>query len=83
MGVPVDSAGKPIQIQFNLILSDFNMFMHQLGSLGWKAIGPLFLGCMIVGTLVSASCFITIRVLWRYHIYRAWHHRRERRRRKH
>jgi len=78
-GFPVDSTGKPIQIQFDLILSDFQLFIHQLGNLGWKAMGPLLLGCFIVGTLTAVGCFIVIRVLWRVHIYRAWNHRREKR----
>ncbi len=84
LGVPVDSSGNPIQIRFDLILSDLELFFHQLGNLGWKALGSLLLGCFIVGSLTAIGFFILIRVLWRLHIYRAWNHRREKRlKRKH
>ena len=79
IGVPMDLAGNPIRVNFDLILSDFDGFMKQLAELGWKAIGPLFLGCFIVGIISSTLSFVAIRLLWRLHIYRAWQRRRERR----
>jgi uncharacterized protein (DUF2062 family) len=79
IGVPIDAAGNPIKIHFDIILSDFDAFLKQLAELGWKAIGPLFIGCTIMGLISASFSFVLIRVLWRLHIYRSWNHRREKR----
>jgi len=79
IGVPVNPSGHPAGVDFNIILSDFDLFLRQLAEVGWKAIGPLFLGCFLVGLVSACVSFVTIRLLWRLHIYRAWKHRRERR----
>jgi len=83
LGVPVDDFGNPIKIHIKLIVADFQGFLHILGNLGWRAIGPLLLGCTIVGFFSALSSYVVIRLLWRLHIYRAWQHRRERRIKKH
>lgn len=83
LGVPMDASGHPISVNFEIILSDFDGFLKQLAELGWKAIGPLFLGCGIVGLVCAVLSFVAIRLLWRLHIYRSWNHRQERRLKKH
>lgn len=79
VGVPVDTTGNPIRVNFDIILTDFDAFLKQLAEVGWKAMGPLFLGCTIVGLTSATLSFIAIRLLWRFHIYRSWSHRQERR----
>lgn len=83
MGVPVDTQGNPIGVDFNIILTDFDAFLKQIAELGWKAIGPLSIGCGLVGLICATLSFVAIRLLWRLHIHRSWQHRRERRLKKH
>jgi len=79
-GVPVDTSGSPIKVNFGIILSDFDVFITQLAQLGWKSIRPLFIGCTIVGLLSAGLSFVAVRLLWRLHIISAWKRRRQRRR---
>lgn len=44
----------------------FEWLAHQMGTL-WK---PFLLGCFLMGTLSSATGYLTIRGVWRYHVVR-------------
>lgn len=50
-------------------------FWHELGSI-WQ---PLLLGCLVVGTIVAALAFLTVHLLWRLFVIRAYQQRRQRR----
>ena len=79
VGVPLDHEGVPIKIGVALVLEDFEAFLALLNSLRFKAVAPLLLGCLLVGTLASGASYVLIRILWRLHIKKAWKHRSEQR----
>jgi uncharacterized protein (DUF2062 family) len=43
---------------------------------GWHYVA-LWLGCLIVGTVLSISTHFILNVIWRLHIRRRWQHRRQ------
>lgn len=49
--------------------------------LGWHYVA-LWLGCLIIGTLVSITAHFVVSFVWRAHIIRRWEERRNRRREK-
>lgn len=78
LGIPLESN----QIQFDLLLQDLELFVRQILSRGWMVVGPLILGCTMVGLTSATGGYIAIRLLWRFHIYQSWKLRREKRKHK-
>ena len=76
LGIPMEN--NPIQ--FDLLLQDIELFVNQILAQGWRVIGPLILGCTVVGLASATGSYIAMRLLWRLHIYQAWKLRREKRR---
>lgn len=50
-------------------------FWHELGVI-WQ---PFLLGCLVVGSIVSALAYVTVSLLWRLHVSLAVRRRRNRR----
>src|SRR5690606_10395572 len=53
-------------------------FWHELGTI-WQ---PLLLGCLVVGSIVSALAYLSVSLIWRLHVALAVRRRRNRRNRK-
>ena len=64
--------GTKERVPFQLTLE---WFWHELGSI-WQ---PLLLGCLVVGTIVAALAFLTVHLLWRLFVIRAYQQRHQRR----
>jgi len=52
----------------------FNGALHELGDIWW----PLLLGSLIMGTLLAAVGYGSIRALWRYYVIKRWRRRQQR-----
>lgn len=48
--------------------------LHELGDIWW----PLLLGSLVLGTILAALGYVTIRLLWRLHVIKRWEKRRKR-----
>ena len=59
------------------------LLLAAFGALGgWAALvaiwQPFLLGCLVVGTISALLGFLSIRLLWRYHIFQHLRHRKTR-----
>ncbi len=77
LGPPTGPDGNPVKVSVKGI-DDLHRLADQLMSFGWDVIGTLLFGCTVVGIVCSLASFVSIRLLWRLHVYRALTRRRER-----
>ncbi len=49
--------------------------LHELGDIWW----PLLLGSLILGTILAAVGYLSIRLLWRFSVLKRWQKRRQER----
>lgn len=52
-------------------------WMREMGDWMLGLGAPLALGVLLLANLLAAAGYVAVRVVWRWHLIRAWHRRRE------